>query len=117
GLNGADAPSAGYLEFHSYYQSDRTCRPYLLTPELFSDLARRAAYQRTSAALRALSDGAAVFISRDHERFDRTLVYAAAKRFGTAGHLYKLTTRLSPQQSYALAIEVLERYLLALADW
>jgi hypothetical protein len=116
GDQAGDAPAAGYLEYHFYFQTGRPCRPYVVTPELFADPAQRAAYERTSSALRELSDGNQIFVQRDNPRFRHSLIYVAAERTGMAGHLYKLNTMLPAPVCYERAVAVLNCYLEALVQ-
>jgi hypothetical protein len=87
----------------------------VLVPELFADARQRAVYERTSAALVALSDGHQILVQRDHPKFSQSLIFVGAERLGLAGHLYKLNTILSATECRARALAVLERYLEALA--
>ncbi|MAG35933.1 MAG: hypothetical protein CL878_06785, partial [Dehalococcoidia bacterium] len=136
GSDGKDPPAAGYLEFHAYYQSDKPCGLYIVTPEAFSDPARRATYLRTSAALTELSNrpGWSWWAPKQQrQRYERNmrllrdpsqgggvqadsafLLYPAAAQFGTASHLYKLHTMLTAREWRERAITVLIHYLNAL---
>ncbi|MBI3974624.1 MAG: hypothetical protein HY332_25395 [Chloroflexi bacterium] len=111
-----DTAATGYLEYHFYFQTGRPCRPYVVAPELFADAARRATYERTSAALRDISDGHQIFVQPGNARFRHSLIYVAAERLGVAGHLYKLNTILPAPECRTRAIAVLERYFDALLE-
>jgi hypothetical protein len=115
GPNNGDPPAAGYLEYHSTFHTGRPSVAYVVSPDLIADSQRRSVYERTSAAVRGAANGKQIVIERGRSPFTQTLVALAAERYGTAGHLFKLDTSIGPTAYHAQCVDVLERYLEALA--
>jgi hypothetical protein len=99
-----------YLEFHSYFQSNRrfNARPYVFDPALYPGLERRKLAAKVSDRLQAVSDGGAICIPAGHEQFSRSLPYRLIERQGIISHLYKLHMRNSLEDNTAQACRVLQ---------
>jgi hypothetical protein len=111
-----DEPVAGYLEYHSTFHTGRPTVAYNLSGDVLPDGEARARYARTTAALLEVSKGKEILVQKGAAHFAETVTYLAAKRFGTAAHLFKIDTGLGPVAYHAQCIEALERYLAALGD-
>ncbi len=91
----AQNPPKLYLEMHSFFQDQKTIRPYIYPIDLLKEKREAKIYQKLAKDLIKFSNGVKEDISLNQPYFDNTLCYKLMEKFGTLCFQYKLHSRLT----------------------
>jgi len=95
-----------YLEMHSFFQDNKTLRPYIYPMELLPEKDRQKTYQKIAKSLINLCNGMKESIHKNQPYFQDTLCYRLMERYHTLSFQFKLHSGMSISESKKTAWEV-----------